>query len=257
MIKILADIYSYYGSIVDFSSELASQGFYASNLIEQDPLPWKTTASTYHYVTGSLDFKETDSGYVCPINSLVILGHTIPVGSTLTLSIYSSLYSAPTQVYTLTSYAGDMSFMDLDITSGFYYKLEINLTSSQSIKITHLLVGTCWSPTRGIDANSYEICAVGSGKRLNLRNGSTFVQPTVKYRRQKITINELNKTDAFGFVDITSNYGKSSSIFIYLLEGTSLFTVSTFYGRMIEWSPITPSSVSADYKVSFTIEESK
>lgn len=257
MIKVLAEIYSYYGGIVDFSSELASQGFYASNLTKQDPLPWKSLSNTYHFITGRLDFKENNSGYVCPVNALVILGHNIPAGALITLSIYNSLASSPTSVFNLVAYSGDMAFMDLAITSGFYYKLEINLTAAQSIKITHLLIGSSWSPTRGVDASSYELCSVSPSKRLNLRNGSTFVPPTVKYRRQKITINELNKTDAFGFADITSNYGKSSSIFIYLLQDTSLFTVSTFYGRIVEWSPITPSSVSANYKVSFTIEESK
>lgn len=256
--KILADIYSYYGGIVSFSSDLASQGFSASNLISQDPLPWKTASGTYHYVTGSLSFKDDFSASnVCPVNSLVILNHNIPAGSTIILSIYNNLSDAPTAVYNLIAYSGDMAFMELTISSGFYYKLEVTLAVAQSINITHMLIGNAWSPKRGVDANSYEICSVGGGKRFNLRNGGTFVQPSIKYRRQKITINELNKTDVFGFVDITSNYGKSSSIFVYLLEGTSLFTVSTFYGRMIEWSPATPSSVSANYKVSFTIEESK
>lgn len=257
MIKIFGDIYSYYGDIVAASSELSSQGFAARNLILQDPLPWYSVIDSSHYISGSLSFKGDNQNSVCPLDSIAILGHNIPLDAVVTLGIYNSLDGPAILEYTLPITASNYFDLDLDISSGNYWKLSIILTSPQIIYITHLLIGHSWRSTRGVDATSYEITRNSSSKRHNLRNGSTFVQPTVSYKTQKITINELNSSDAFNLSDMFFTYGKSAPVLIQILENTNLTEVSSFYGKIVEWSPLSPSSVSGNYKVSLTIEEKK
>ena len=256
MLKIFADISNQFGQIVEFSSELADQGFYASNVNIPDRVSWKTNSDTSHYIIGTLVFGDDDS-FAAPVDSVVILDHNIPSTATITLDIYTDLESAPNSSYTISW--SEFLTIDLALTAtlGHYWKLTITDTVAFELSISTILVGSSWAPSRGVDADSHEIGRNSLSKRLTLRNGSTFVQPTKSFRYHRITVKEMTDSDAFGFSDITFRYGKSTPIFVYLLNGTSLFTTSVYYGRLIEWSSLSPTSVSGNYKVSFTIEESK
>lgn len=256
MLKIFADIFNHFGEIVEVSSELADQGFAAANVLSSDRVSWRTESSASHYITGSLVFLSDDS-YACPVDSIVLLGHNIPSTATITLEIFSTLEDPPSATHTISWSENITIDLELPATIGYFWKLTITDTSPFVLQIATILIGSSWSPTRGVDADSHEIGRAAMSKKYNLRNGSMFVQPSKSYRYHKITVREMTDIDAFAFTDITFRYGKSTPIFVYLLNGTSLFTTSVFYGRLVEWSSLTPSSASGNFKVTFTIEESK
>lgn len=256
MLKIFADTFNHFGEIVEVSSELAAQGFNASNVITPDRVSWRTESDSSHYITGTLVFLSDDS-YACPVDSIVILGHNIPSTAEITLEVFSTLEEPASATHTIAWSENITIDLELAPTIGHFWKLSVTNSSPFVMQVATIMVGSSWSPTRGVDADSHEIGRAALSKKYNLRNGSIFVQPSKSYRYHKITVREMTDIDAFAFTDITFRYGKSIPIFVYLLNGTSLFTTSVFYGRLVEWSSLAPSSASGNFKVTFTIEESK
>ena len=252
--KLLIDIYSDYGSIIAASSELEVSGLSANNVLDQVPTAWGTSVSTTHTIRGSLGFVDS-MDYTCPVDSFVIVPIKLPVGTSVTLNLYSTYPSSPVFTYNLTTTVEneEIKVLGFDIQLATQWELVFTLPSPTYIVISRVLIAQGWVPTYGV-TGVVDISKVGYFKGERYRNGGTFIAPSANYTTQKLEFSELTRETAYSLLDALSRYGSGATIVVNDLAGDSSLTVSSIYGRVKEWG-IPKKSISQAYSLSLNIEE--
>lgn len=252
--KLLIDIYSDYGNVLSASSELVSNGLGASNVLDQVPTCWGTTASTTHTIRGSLAFIDS-SDYTCPVDSFVVVPKKLPIGTTVTLNLYTSYPAPPVFSTSVVTTVEDeqVRVLGFDIQLATQWELVFSVPSTTNIVISRVLVGQEWVPTYGV-TGTVEISKSGYLKGDRYRNGGVFIAPSTNYTTQKLEFSELNRETCYSLLDALSRYGSGATVLVYDLAGDSSLTVSYIYGRVREWG-IPKKSVSQAYSISLNIEE--
>jgi hypothetical protein len=159
-----------------------------------------------------------------------------------------------TYSFTNTSTAEIFYSMGDHLTVGKYWKLKAITPFSSIIKISRVMVGQAWLPNIGVSGDvSLNKNPYIKGERQ--RNGGVYIPPSINYKTNTISYRELNKDSLFTLQDALSRYGTGTTIFIEGLIGTSAFTFTSIYGRLIKWTE-PEKSISGNYAINLTIEES-